>query len=141
MLVISGRARTDQDTDGRVRQLGNKELNVINLVKPITKYAVKITDPTMVRYHLRKLFHLATQGRPGPVWVDLPIDIQGMVVDEEELKRFDPKELSPVPRHQAASFTGKFRGCLIFQAIVTSGHFGRKRNPPCEGDQGIFGTG
>ena len=104
MLVISGQARTDQDTDGRVRQLGNKELNVINLVKPITKYAVKITDPTMVRYHLEKAVYLATQGRPGPVWVDLPIDIQGMVVDEEELKRFDPKELSPVPAAPSGEF-------------------------------------
>jgi len=94
MLVISGQARTDQDTDGRVRQLGNKELSVINLVKPITKYAVKVTDPTMIRYHLEKAVYIATQGRPGPVWVDLPIDIQGMVIDEEELKRFDPKELS-----------------------------------------------
>lgn len=93
MLVISGQARTDQDTDGRVRQLGNKELNVVDLVKPMTKYAVKVTDPTMVRYHLEKALYLATQGRPGPVWIDLPIDIQGMVVDEEELRRFDPQEL------------------------------------------------
>ena len=96
MLVISGQARTGQDTGGRVRQLGNKELNVIDLVKPITKYAVKVTDPTMIRYHLEKAVYLATQSRPGPVWVDLPIDIQGMVVDEEELKRFDPRELSSV---------------------------------------------
>ena len=93
MLVISGQARTDQDTDGRVRQLGNKELNVVDLVKSMTKYAVKVTDPTMIRYHLEKAIYLATQGRPGPVWIDLPIDIQGMVVDEEELKRFDPQEL------------------------------------------------
>ena len=96
MLVISGQARTDQDTDGRVRQLGNKELNVVDLVKSITKYAVKVTDPTMIRYHLEKAVYLATQGRPGPVWVDLPIDIQGMVIDEEELKRFDPGESSSV---------------------------------------------
>ena len=97
MLVISGQARTDQDTDGRVRQLGNKALNVVDLVKPITKYAVKVTDPTMIWYHLEKAVYLATQGRPGPVWIDLPIDIQGMVIDEEDLKRFEPKELSSVP--------------------------------------------
>ena len=95
MLVISGQARTDQDTDGRVRQLGNKELSVVDLVKPITKYAVKVADPTMIRYHLEKAVYLATQGRPGPVWIDLPIDIQGGLIDEEELKRFDPGELSP----------------------------------------------
>lgn len=96
VLVISGQARTDQDTDGQVRQLGNKALNVVNLVKPITKYAVKVTDPTTIRYYMEKAVYLATQGRPGPVWVDLPIDIQGMVIDEAELKRFDSKELSSV---------------------------------------------
>ena len=94
MLIISGQARTDQDTDGRVRQLGNKELSVIDLITPITKYAVKVNDPLMIRYHLEKAVHLATQGRPGPVWIDLPIDIQGMEIDEEELKRFNPEELS-----------------------------------------------
>jgi len=104
MLVISGQARTDQDTDGRVRQLGNKELNVVDLVRPVTKYAVKVTDPTMVRYHLEKAVFLATQGRPGPVWIDLPIDIQGMVIDEEELKRFDPKELSSVATASSREF-------------------------------------
>jgi len=93
MLVISGQARTDQDTDGRVRQLGNKELCVIDLITPITKYAVKVNDPAMIRYHLEKAVHIATQGRPGPVWIDLPIDVQGMVIEEEELKRFNPDEL------------------------------------------------
>lgn len=96
VLVISGQARTDQDTDGRVRQLGNKALSVVDLVEPITKYAVKVVDPAMIRYHLEKAVYLATEGRPGPVWVDLPIDIQGTFIDEEDLKRFDPKELSSV---------------------------------------------
>lgn len=96
VLVISGQARTDQDTNGQVRQLGNKALSIIDLVKPITKYAVKVTDPIMIRYYLEKAVYLATEGRPGPVWVDLPIDIQGMAVDEEDLKRFDPKEVTSV---------------------------------------------
>ncbi|MDB9934058.1 thiamine pyrophosphate-binding protein, partial [Candidatus Thioglobus sp.] len=96
MLVISGQARTDQDADGQVRQLGNKALNIVDLVKSITKYAVKVTDPTMVLYHLEKAVYLATHGRPGPIWVDLPIDIQGMDIDEKDLKWFDPKELSSV---------------------------------------------
>ncbi|MBM3835597.1 MAG: hypothetical protein FJ403_20470 [Verrucomicrobia bacterium] len=88
ILVISGQARTDQDTNGKVRQLGNKALNIVDVVKPITKYAVKITDPTTVRYHLEKAVHLARDGRPGPVWVDIPIDLQGMIIDERELKPF-----------------------------------------------------
>jgi len=96
MLVISGQARTDQDSYGRVRQLGNKALNIVELVESITKYAIKVSDPKMIRYHLDKAIYLATQGRSGPVWVDIPIDIQGMVVDEEDLKQFDPKEIESV---------------------------------------------
>lgn len=104
VLVISGQARTDQDADGQVRQLGNKALNIVDLVKSITKYAVKVTDPTMVRYCLEKAVYLASHGRQGPVWVDLPIDIQGMFIDEEDLKRFDPKDLSSVATAQGSKF-------------------------------------
>ena len=109
VLVISGQARTDQDADGRVRQLGNKALSVVDLVKPITKYAVKVTDPTMVRFHLEKAAYLATHGRPGPVWVDLPIDIQGMVIDEEDFKRFDPNELNSL----VATTNNEFRQQIL----------------------------
>lgn len=94
MLILSGQARTDQDFDGRVRQLGNKSLNVVDLVKSVTKYAVKVTEPSQIRYHLEKALYLAKEGRPGPVWIDLPIDVQGMVIDEDELKAFDPVELA-----------------------------------------------
>lgn len=94
LLVISGQVRTDQDAEGQVRQLGNKTVNIVDLVKSITKYAVKVTDPKMIRYCLEKAVYLASHGRQGPVWVDLPIDIQGMDIDVEDLKRFDQKELS-----------------------------------------------
>ncbi len=95
IYVISGQARTDQESDGRVRQLGNKSLNIIDIVKPITKYAVKITNPTEVRYHLEKAAYLAKSGRPGPVWVDVPIDILGMAIDETELIPFYPEDTVP----------------------------------------------
>ncbi len=92
IYVISGQARTDQESDGRVRQLGNKCLNITDIVKPVTKYAVKITNPTKVRYHLEKAAYLAKSGRPGPVWVDVPIDILGMAIDETELIPFYPED-------------------------------------------------
>lgn len=98
MLIISGQARSDQDSDGPIRQLGNKSLATVNLVKAITKYSVKVTDATTIRYHLEKAIHLAKEGRPGPVWLDLPIDVQGLYVDEEELKCFDPRECEPLRR-------------------------------------------
>ena len=81
MLVISGQARTEEYSD-QVRQLGNKSLNIIALVKSITKYAVKVTESAEIKYHLEKAACLAKSGRPGPVWVDIPIDIQGMTIDE-----------------------------------------------------------
>ncbi len=93
LVVLSGQSRSDETTDGGVRQLGIQELDIVSIVKPITKYAVKIDDPNSIRYHLEKAFYLARENRPGPVWIDIPIDIQGMNIDEEELKSFDPSEL------------------------------------------------
>ena len=93
MVVISGQARSDQDFNVKTRQLGNKSLNIIDVVKPITKYAAKITDPMAIRFHLEKALYLAKAGRPGPVWLDVPIDIQGMAIDESELVGFDPATL------------------------------------------------
>ena len=97
LLVISGQASSDQCDDSGVRQLGNKSLNIVDVVKPIVKYAVKIADPEEVRYHLEKAAYLAREGRPGPVWVDIPIDIQGMTIDERELKAFEPDDAKETP--------------------------------------------
>ena len=89
LFVLSGQATLDQSPDNSsIRQLGNKSLSIIDVVKPITKYAVKITDPLTIRYHLEKAAYLAKSGRPGPVWIDIPIDIQGMAIAENELKPF-----------------------------------------------------
>lgn len=85
LFVISGQARSDQDACPNVRQLGNKALDIISMVKPITKYAAKVTDPLLVRKHLHDAARIAKDGRPGPVWLDLPIDIQGMAIDEKDL--------------------------------------------------------
>lgn len=88
ILIISGQARSDQDFDSATRQLGNKALNIIELVKPITKYAVKLSDPLMLQFELEKACQIALEGRQGPVWIDLPIDFQGMQIDSAELKSF-----------------------------------------------------
>lgn len=77
----------------KLRQLGDQESDVINLVKPITKYAVTIFDPMMVKYEIDKAMYIAQSGRPGPVWLDIPLDVQGAVVDETQMKEFDPLEL------------------------------------------------
>jgi acetolactate synthase-1/2/3 large subunit len=96
MLVISGQVKwetTVQSTDLPLRQLGDQEINIVQLVTPITKYAVTVTDPLSIKYHLDKALYLAANGRPGPVWLDIPMDVQGAVVNTNELSSFDPSEL------------------------------------------------
>jgi acetolactate synthase-1/2/3 large subunit len=95
-LVISGQVkRADRmcDQDGKrlgVRQLGVQELDIVSIVRSITKYAVTIDDPHAIRYHLEKAAHLARTGRPGPVWIDIPLDVQASPVDESTLTGFEP---------------------------------------------------
>jgi acetolactate synthase I/II/III large subunit len=75
-----------------LRQLGDQEINIVDIVKPVTKYAVMVRDAREIHYHLSKAFYLATHGRPGPVWLDIPLDIQSAKVDESALRTYDPKE-------------------------------------------------
>ncbi len=97
-LFISGQVkRPDRmfDADGRplgMRQLGVQEVDIVSIVKPITKYAVTILDPRTIRYHLEKAVHLATTGRPGPVWIDIPLDVQASPIEADQLRGFDPAE-------------------------------------------------
>lgn len=99
-LILSGQAFLQQTigTTG-LRQLGVQEINIIDLIKPITKYAVMVEEPDTIRYHLEKAVHIATTGRPGPVWLDLPADIQNAQVDPQRLRSFTPEELAPDPRY------------------------------------------
>jgi acetolactate synthase I/II/III large subunit len=104
VLFISGQVkRPDRmfDPDGRpkgMRQLGVQEVDIVSIVKPITKYAVTVVEPAEIRYHLEKALHLATTGRPGPVWVDLPLDVQASPLDDAgALRAFDPAELPAPP--------------------------------------------
>jgi acetolactate synthase-1/2/3 large subunit len=98
-LFISGQVkRPDRmfDAGGRplgMRQLGVQELDICSIVGSITKYAQTILEPTDIRYHLEKAAFLAMNGRPGPVWIDIPLDVQASPIDESRLRAFDPAEL------------------------------------------------
>jgi acetolactate synthase-1/2/3 large subunit len=95
-LFISGQVkRSDMIGDTGVRQMGVQELDIVSIVKPITKYAVTVMEPTTIRYHLEKAIYLARTGRPGPVWIDIPLDVQASQIDPTLLNGFDPHELSP----------------------------------------------
>ena len=96
MVVISGQVKyetTVRSTSLPLRQYGDQELDIERVVKPITKYAVMVTDPNMIQYHLEKAFYLATSGRPGPCWIDIPLDIQGTKIDLNSMPKFDPSEI------------------------------------------------
>lgn len=92
MFVISGQAkRSDLIGDTGVRQIGSQEVQIVDMVKPITKYAVQIMEPTEIRYHMERAYHEAVSGRPGPVWLSIPLDVQAAMVDAESLKGYEPE--------------------------------------------------
>jgi acetolactate synthase I/II/III large subunit len=80
-----------------VRQVGVQEVDIISVVTPLTKYAITILEPTDIRYHMEKALYLALHGRPGPVWIDIPLDVQAAPIDETALRGFDPTELGALP--------------------------------------------
>ena len=100
MFVISGQVRYDTTaryasrfTDGLpLRAVGDQEYDIVRSVAPMTKYAAMLEDPRELRRMLEKAWHLATTGRPGPVWLDIPVNYQGSFIDTEELPGYDPAE-------------------------------------------------
>jgi len=93
--VISGQVKWEtviRSTGLPLRQLGDQEVDITNIVESITKYAVMVSDPQSIRYHLERALYLATSGRPGPVWLDIPMNIQGAFIDPEKLTAYDPTE-------------------------------------------------
>lgn len=96
MLVISGQVRyatTARYAGIPVRAMGDQEFDITPMVAHMTKYAEMITDPKTVKYHLQKAMYLMKHGRPGPVWLDVPLDIQGGYIDPAEFIEFDPAEV------------------------------------------------
>ena len=95
-LHICGQVNTYEQQDGhkstgKVRQVGFQETDIVNISKPITKYSYKLKDASEIRYVLEKAYHLATSGRPGPVLIDIPMDLQRIKIDPKKLKPFKPK--------------------------------------------------
>lgn len=96
MFIISGQVKretTIHATDVPLRQLGDQEFDIVSSVSSMTKYAHMIQDPMEIRYHLEKALYLSKNGRGGPVWLDIPLDVQAAPIDTDQLKGFDPGEL------------------------------------------------
>lgn len=93
MIIISGQAkRADLVGEKGVRQIGSQEVQIVPMIKPITKYAVQILEPEQIRYHLEKAYYEAISGRPGPVWLDIPLDVQATMIDEQKLSGYTAEE-------------------------------------------------
>jgi acetolactate synthase-1/2/3 large subunit len=94
VMVISGNVNKDLTTNYtglKLRQLGDQEFNIVKVVESFTKYAIQVNDPLSIRYHLEKAYHLALDGRPGPVWLDIPLDVQPVDINPEELNGYFPE--------------------------------------------------
>ena len=93
MIVISGQVKREMMASSYpglgMRQLGDQELDIVGLVRSITKYAAVIDEPEMARYCMERAWHEARNGSPGPVWIDVPIDVQSAAIDPERLSGFD----------------------------------------------------
>lgn len=95
MLIISGQVRYDttaRSTGLNIRAMGDQEFDITKSAAAMTKYAQMVTDPKQIRYCMEKALYIATTGRPGPCWIDIPVNFQGFYVDTDELEGFDPAE-------------------------------------------------
>lgn len=92
-MMITGQVSTTRMRgDSGVRQIGFQETSTVEIFKPVTKYASLLTDPSKIRYELEKAYHIATNGRPGPVLLDIPDNLQRELINPDELKGYIPEE-------------------------------------------------
>ncbi len=95
VITISGQVNkemTTNYTEQPLRQLGDQEFDIVKSVSSMTKYAVQVNDPKDIKYHLDKACHLALTGRPGPVWIDIPLNVQSADINPEELIGYNELE-------------------------------------------------
>lgn len=90
VLYLSGQVKFETTIascpDVPLRQLGDQEINIVDIVKPVTKYAKMVVDPMTIKSELEKAIHIAFSGRPGPVWLDIPLNVQGALIEENDLE-------------------------------------------------------
>ncbi|MBF05418.1 hypothetical protein CL644_01790 [bacterium] len=95
-VFISGqvkRKETTRNSNLELRQIGTQEADIISIVEPITKYSVMVNNPNEIEYHLEKALYLAKAGRPGPVWLDIPMDVQSATIDLKSQRKFSSTEI------------------------------------------------
>jgi acetolactate synthase-1/2/3 large subunit len=127
MIVIAGQSkrellRATYNFDSSVRQIGEQEVDSITMAEPITKYAKRVTDPNRIRFELEKAFFMATHGRLGPVWLEIPVDVQAALIDPQKLAPFKAVEVSPPDlRSIANSIVYRFQKAVRPLVVVSTG--------------------
>ncbi len=125
VFAVSGQVKRADMVNGQgVRQQGMQELDIVSIVRPVTKYAALVDDPMMIRYHMERALHEALSGRKGPVWLDIPLDVQAEWVEEDELPGFTPMEQQKV-------------SCLEQQVLEVIGKINRSEMPVLLAGNGI----
>ncbi len=109
MLILSGQVKRETCMRSRglsgLRQLGDQEVDIISMVSQITKYAVMVDDPLTIRHHLERAWHLAQTGRPGPCWLDIPVDVQAATIDPAALRGYEPERDEAPPSESGTEST------------------------------------
>jgi acetolactate synthase-1/2/3 large subunit len=96
MIVVSGQTKTALMTVNSgldLRTLGNQEFDIMSTLSKVTKFAVTVMNPNDILYYLEKAFYIAQDGRPGPTWIEVPVDIQGAIIDTEKLREYEKNEI------------------------------------------------
>lgn len=120
MLVISGQVKRADLIAGRpLRQGGVQEVDIVPMVAGVTKYAVTVTDPGRIRYHLERALHEMRSGRPGPVWLDIPLDVQAATIDADSLEGYAPAP-TPMPTPDIARVAELLRQAQ--RPLLLAGH-------------------
>ena len=128
MIVLSGQVRYDttvRHSGLKIRTMGVQEYDITPSVEPMTKYAVMVTDPLTIRYHLERAIYLAKTGRPGPCWLDLPLNIQSAIIETDDLRAYDPKEdekelPAPVTEEMVKKILEKLKQAV--RPVIFAGH-------------------
>lgn len=114
IMVLSGQVRkevmlSEEDKKNGLRQIAPQEINIVDIVKPITKYAVTVENPEKIKYHLEKAYHIAKSEKPGPVWIDVPLDVQSAEIQEKNLESYvmPKKQKSFIPLEEIVSSLNK----------------------------------
>ncbi len=97
MIIISGQVKRETclshyNLNGILRQLGDQEVDIVAMTRNITKFSVLVEDPLMIKYYMEKALSLALEGRPGPVWLDIPVDVQSSYIDIENLISYENEQ-------------------------------------------------